>query len=147
MDAPDTDPQFTRPKFLGSIGAEQALDIGGKGFMESRSPSETFAVVFEDDGDTGYFYALDMDLKPRPIVDAVCIYTVNNSEDLDSPSKFTIVWSLDGMKAALFVNDHPHAVFDFSARRGYCRTNFPEPGDGWDFYSHEWHDSALDLFQ
>lgn len=53
------------------------------------------------------------------------------------------------MKAGLFINRYPHAIFDFTAKRGYCRTNFPPPSKEWSsFYeNHEWDDNAVDLLR
>ena len=135
------------PKLKGSIGAERTLKVGTKDVLDSKSPKNDFAVVFEDDGDTGYLYALDKTRKDQPILDAVNIYDVKSVTDRDKPSKFTIVWSPDGLKAALFINNYPHAVFDFAAKRGYCRTNFPEADKSWSQHSHEWNDSALEHFK
>jgi hypothetical protein len=135
------------PQLKGSTGAEQTIKVGSKGVVESKSPSSNFAVVFEDDGDTGYLYGLDYTRKDQPILDAMSIYDVKNVADREKPSKFTIVWSSDGLKAALFVNGYPHAVFDFVAKHGYCRRNFPPPDKNWTSYSHEWSDTALELFK
>ena len=135
------------PKLKGSIGGERTFKVGNKEVLDSKSPKNDFAVVFEDDSDTGYLYALDTARKEQPILDAVSIYDVKNVTDRDKPSKFVIIWSVDGLKAALFINNYPHAVFDFSAKRGYCRRNFPEPDKKWTTFSHEWADSALDLFR
>ena len=135
------------PKLKGSIGAERIFKVGTKEVLDSKSRKSNFAVVFEDDGDTGYLYALDTTRKDEPILDAVSIYDVKNVTDRDEPSKFVLVWSPDGLKAALFINDYPHAVFDFAAKRGYCRRNFPDPDKNWTKYSHEWNDSALGFFK
>jgi hypothetical protein len=68
--------------------------------------------------------------------------------DRHLPSKVELVWSEDDKKAALLINRYPHAIFDFEAKRGYCRTGFPEPSkDGWTQYSHEWDDIAENLFK
>jgi hypothetical protein len=40
-------------------------------------------------------------------------------------SEVEILWSADRLKSALLINHLAYAVFDFFARRGYCRTNFP----------------------
>ncbi len=81
------------------------------------------------------------------ILDAVHIYNVKNIVDRDKPSILCIVWSEDGNKCALLINDYPHAAFDFVAKRGYCRTNFPNfshPGkDGWLRSDHSWSDDAV----
>ena len=81
------------------------------------------------------------------ILDAVQIYNVENVVDRDRPSQVGIVWSSDGARCALLINNYPHAVFDFCAKRGYCRTNFPNfenPGDGsWIKADHSWSDEAV----
>jgi hypothetical protein len=46
----------------------------------SESGSEPFATVFEDDGETGYFYAMDL-RREEQIVDAVHIYNVASMVD------------------------------------------------------------------
>ena len=127
--------------------AEQDIQVGKEVVVEGPSPTPPFAAVFEDDGETGYFYALDTTRTENPIVDALHIYDVESVTDRHLPSKVQIVWSMDDRKAALLINDYPHAVFDFTAKRGYCRSGFPPPSeDGWSAQGHEWDDSVLDLF-
>ena len=130
----------------GTIEAEETFNPGKEIVLQSPSPTAHYAVVFEDDGDTGYFYGLDHSREGNPIVDAMHIYNVASVVDKEKPSLAEIGWSQDGLKAALLINGYPHAVFDFSAKRGYCRTNFPPPDSKWTSFSHEWSDSALDLF-
>jgi len=122
------------------------LHVGRKEMFQADSPAGRFSVFFEDDGETGHFYALDQQRGPEnPIVDAVHIYNVGNVQDADRPSELSIVWSVDGEKCALLINDYPHAAFDFAAKRGYCRTNFPnfEDTGTWFGASHEWSDEAV----
>jgi len=128
----------------GVLALDEELVIGKPEIFISEAATNSFAVFFEDDGDTGYFYALDTD-KQMPILDAVQIYNVANIVDKDRPSKLQIAWSNDGLKAALLINDYAHAVFDFSANRGYCRTGFP-PMNDWSKDGHEWSDEAFSLF-
>ena len=123
----------------------ETLQVGTRTVFESSSPTAQFAVVFEDDGETGYFYGLDQDNKQQPILDALYIYDVNRVADRDEPSTLEIVWSDDGLKACLVINNFPHAVFDFQNSKAYCRNNFPPP-NGQFTDSHEWNDIALDLF-
>ena len=119
---------------------------GDKSYVDSTSPLGSVATVFEDDGDTGYFYALARSGEDMQILDAVQIYVTRNVADRHKPSELAIIWSADGMKAALFINDYPHAVFDFAAKRGYCRTGFPAPSSHWPDAGHEWNDSVMELF-
>ncbi|NJK93321.1 MAG: DUF2251 domain-containing protein [Blastochloris sp.] len=116
--------------------------------VDSESPKGKWIVFFEDDAETAYFYALDAKEKEagrNPILEAMHIYNVKNVTDKDKESVVSIVWSSDGQKACLLINKYPHAVFDFENKRGYCRTNFPEPGK-WkpDF---KWDDKILETFK
>jgi len=120
---------------------------GRETFLDSKSVLNSFAVVFEDDGNTGYFYALDTANQDQMILDALHIYNAENVTDRDQPSIARIIWSASGEQAALIINDYPHAVFDFSAKRGYCRTGFPPPSPNWSSEGHEWDDAALRFFK
>ncbi len=104
---------------------------GDETWYASDSPSTSFSAVFEDDGKTGYFYAYDRARADEPILDALHIYNVRNVTDREIDSEAEIIWSMDGSKAALLINGYPHAVLDFAARRGYCRTGFPPPTGAW----------------
>jgi hypothetical protein len=128
----------------GVIENEAVLIVGKGMLLESNSPQNSFAAFFEDEGATGYFYALDMRLE-EPVVDALQIYNVADVEDRNIPSTVQIAWSNDGLKTALIINEYVHAVFDFDTQRGYCRTGFPAITD-WSKDGHEWSDKALELF-
>jgi hypothetical protein len=130
-----------------AVTREGTLHVGVETVMEGRSPSHPFSTVFEDDGDTGYFYALDLGGNGNPIVDAMQIYNVASAVDKERPSRLQISWSSDGRKSALLINGYIHALFDFAARRGYCRTNFPAPNHAWTEFDHRWSDEALDLLR
>jgi hypothetical protein len=123
------------------------LSVGTSSVIEAPSTKARFVVVFEDDGETGYFYGLDPSLGDEPILDALHIYNVESVKDRDRPSTLQIAWSPSGEHAALLINSHPHAVFDFAGKRGYCRTGFPAPNRDWTSYSHEWDDAALRFFR
>jgi hypothetical protein len=105
---------------------------GGGAFYASDSPTTSFSVVFEDDGQTGYAYAYDRDApESARILDACHLYNAANVVDGDRHSRVEIIWRADGLKAAVLINDYAHAVLDFGARCAYCRTNFPPPGGAW----------------
>jgi hypothetical protein len=130
------------------ITAEQEFIVGRQTTVEGAAPEGSFVAVFEDDQDTGYFYALDVSCEGNPIQDALQIYNVVNVTDRDKPSVVKIGWSVDSQKVALLINGHPHAVFDFQSKRGYCRTGFPPPAtnSAWAIHGHEWDDNAVGLF-
>jgi hypothetical protein len=127
---------------------EKELVVGTPIVIEGPALEGRYSVVFEDDGDTAYFYALDMSKTEQPIQDAMHIYNVMQVGDRARPSIVKIGWSDDGKSAVLLINGYPHAVFDFNVRQGYCRTGFP-PSDSsgnWSRDGHKWDDLALELF-
>lgn len=129
------------------LAAEQVLNVGQALVVEAPAQEGAYVVVFEDDEDTGYLYALDTQSQDNPIQDAMHIYNVADVSDRTKPSTIKIGWSLDHTKAVLLINDHPHAIFDFQAKQGYCRTGFPPPADNsWSVKGHDWDDAALGLF-
>ena len=110
----------------------ETLQVGTEFWFAWDAPAGPYSVVFEDDQQTGYLYAYDRSLDEQPILDAVHIYNVDAVVDRDIPSSVDVIWSRNGTCAALYLNHWPHAVFDFEGRIGFCRTNFPELGKGWD---------------
>ena len=130
-----------------AIVAHQEVRIGTPIVLEAPAPNRRFAVVFEDDGNTGYFYALDPVKKSDPIQDAVQIYNARSVVDRTRPSLVEIIWSSDNLKAELLINKQPHAVFDFAAKQGYCRTGFPPPHGEWSKAGHAWSVDATDLIR
>ena len=126
--------------------ARATLNVGTPLVVEAPSGDGEYAVVFEDDGETGYFYALEFSSRDNPIQEAIHIYDVSSVKDRDVPSVIKIAWSADQRKAGLWINDAAHTVFDFSTRRGYSRSNFPLPLK-WKTHDFAWDDAALDLFR
>ena len=127
------------------INLSETITIGTPVTFNCPSPKTSFAVVFEDDGETGYFYGLNPENKKQPVLDALHIYNVKDILDENVSVKVEIIWSEDGLKSRLVINGFTHAVFDFESRKAYCRTNFPRP-DRRFTNSHKWKDEALDLF-
>ncbi len=126
---------------------EETLWVGKPLIVPLDSPNGRYSVFFEDEGETGYFYAVDLNQIEDKIVDAVHIYNVESVADRDKPSRVRIVWSEDGTKCALLINDYPHAAFDFVLKLGYCRTNFPNfenhKNGAWITADHPWSDEAV----
>jgi len=129
------------------VAAQRQIFVGQPVTIEGVAPQGQFSAVFEDDGETGYFYALDRALASQPIQDAVHIYDVQSVTDRAQPSTVKIGWAADCRKAVLLINDYPHAVFDFEAQQGYCRSGFPPPGVGpWSQDGHVWDEACIALF-
>ncbi|GKX56541.1 hypothetical protein SOASR030_26530 [Leminorella grimontii] len=128
------------------VTAQDELIVGNELVVESEAPEGAFAAVFEDDGQTGYFYALDHSIEGNPIQDAVHIYNVEDVTDGDKPSDVQIGWSEDGRKCVLLINGYPHGAFNFESQRGYCRTGFPDAFGEWSKEGHQWDDDAVERF-
>ena len=127
--------------------AKQRFLPGKQITLMGPSHCTPFSTVFEDDGDTGYFYGLDTREAEQPILDDLHVYNVNAVTDKDEPSLAQIVWSADGLRVALFINRYPHAAFDFVKKRGYCRTGFPPSRSGFSAEGHSWSDEVLRFFK
>jgi hypothetical protein len=112
--------------------------------------STHFSTVFDDDGETGYCYAYDRRAAEGQILDALHVYSVSAVADRQLDSVAEVVWSDDGLKSALLIDDYPHAVFDFATKCGYCRNDFPnfrpEVHGEWDTSTHRWDDAVMQLF-
>lgn len=124
----------------------EMITIGSPITLESPSQKTSYAVVFEDDGETGYFYGLNLENKKQPVLDSLHIYNVQDVLDSNVSVQVEILWSEDGLKSRMAINGFIHAVFDFESRRAYCRNNYPRP-DRRFTNSHQWSDEALDLFK
>lgn len=111
------------------IYEERTYKVGQDTFIDSTAENNN-AVVFEDDGETGYFYAVDRN-KGLDILDALHIYNVADVADKDIPSTIKILWTEDLNTAILSINNYYHAVFDFQNKAGYCRTGFPAANSKW----------------
>jgi hypothetical protein len=125
--------------------------VGTPAAIESESSLGTAAVVFEDDGETGYLYAVDRSTNARDlsgnrtyrIVDAVHIYDA--TEPQSKPVMAELLWSANGKCAALKLGAEILAVIDFAEKRAWCRSGFGAPSQesgGW-HADHSWDANAL----
>lgn len=128
------------------ILVSETVTLGNPITLECPSPKNSYSVVFEDDGNTGYFYGLDLEKIKQPVLDSLLIYNVKEILDENVSVKVEILWSEDGLKSCLAINGFKHAVFDFESKKAYCRTGLPAP-DRRFTNSHKWSDTALDLFK
>lgn len=130
------------------VTAQAQLVVGEAQVISSLAPEGELSAVFEDDGETGYFYALDNSVAGNPIKDAVHIYDAEDVTDGHIPSDVKIGWSEDSRKCVLLINGYPHGVFDFNGQNGYCRSGFPPPlGMGWSISGHDWSDAVDEFFR
>lgn len=115
------------PKLI--IYKEQKFIVGEDTFIDSTAENN-YAVIFEDNEETGYFYAVNRS-KNIEILDALHIYDVVNVSDKAKPSTIKILWTEDMNKAILSINNYYHAIFDFKNKAGYCRNGFPNTNRKW----------------
>ncbi len=117
----------------GYLLKEQAIYIGKGTFIESISSENDFAVMFEDDTETGYFYGAEMNKETHDlrILDMLLIYDVQSIAKEERQAALSIIWSTDWMRCALVINNYCHAVFDFANQGGYSRHKFPPPNSFW----------------
>lgn len=116
----------------GYLLREQTIVPGTDIFIESNAEENNFAVVFQDDTDTAYFYAIEIQPQTgqQRILDALHIYQTEEPTRPE-PGILKIIWSTDWLKCALIINNYCHAVFDFENQGGYNRSEFPPPNEIW----------------
>ena len=132
-----------------TIVARETLHVGQPLVVDGDSPIGRYATVFEDDGETGVFYAVDTDIEDgNPVQDALLVYIAADVTDAELASTLEIGWSDDGLKALLLINDEPHAAFDFEKRQGWCQLALPEGAvnKAWAKASRGWSDEVEALF-
>jgi hypothetical protein len=123
----------------GYLMQEQKWSPGEDLFVESFSPENRYGVVFEDDGESAYFYAVEKDEQGEGlrVLDALHIHEEDDPEDEDDaqeddePADLKIIWSRDWQKCALVLDGFVHALFDFENQGGYNINEFPPPNDFW----------------
>ena len=112
------------------LGVEDIFTVGEDSYFSSVSPLNSYGVFFEDDLNTGYFYAAD-NKNDLTIFDALHIYNVEDVIDKKKPCKIQIAWTKDGNIASLIINNYCHAIFDFQKQESYSRNGFPQCKTGW----------------
>ena len=116
----------------GYLLKEQPFTAGEPVFIESQSSEYNYAVVFEDDSETGYFYAIEInEAGEQTILDAVHIYECSGIKETERKGIVNIIWSTDWLKCALIINSYCHAIYDFDNQGGYNRNEFPPPNEIW----------------
>ena len=117
----------------GYLMQEQDWIAGQDTFIESVSPENRYGVVFEDDGETAYFYAIEKDEAGdgMRILDALHIRNTHPEETEADSAALKIIWARDWMKCALIIDGYVHALFDFEAQSGYNINEFPPPNAFW----------------
>lgn len=139
--------QNKKPKSFSKDSEEMEFVPGNKYYLATDSKSSEFSVIFEDDGNTGYLYAVLRHGSKPEILDQMLIYTKNDKDILGKKTWISINWSKDNLKALLTLNGLPHAVFDFEHKRGYCLKNSSSSSKKWTSFNHQWDNDILKYFK
>lgn len=127
--------------------ALQSFLPGNDSFAATAAPDGRYGAFFDDDGESAYFYALDLDSDDL-ILDAVRVYDAIRYPHRKRHSSLAIEWSPDGRKCALLLDGVPQAAFDFEAKRGFSRNRLPAPyrpgRNSWPASDHAWSDAVVD---
>ena len=114
-----------------AVSQKRVSKIGEALILQLDAPSKLVTVVFEDDGETGYFYALAPTASGElELLDALHVYNAEGNLR-GSDIQLEIVWSGDGARAGLRINAALWALFDFAAETGWSRSDFPPPSGRW----------------
>ena len=117
------------------LGAEEQFRVGQPEpgaenyLLSSTAANPEWQVMFEDDGTTGYFYAV-RDAAAAEILDALHVYNVEDVVDRDAPVTAQIFWDAPQTTAVLIIGGYCHALYDFGRQRGFCRNAFPPAPNG-----------------
>jgi hypothetical protein len=127
--------------------AQQTFLPGNDAFTATAAPDGRFGAFFDDDGESAYFYALDLDSDDL-ILDAVRVYDTTRTPNRKRHTKLSIEWSPDGHKCALLLDGIPEAAFDFQACRGFSRKGLPSAvrptRNSWPASDHAWSEAIVD---
>jgi hypothetical protein len=87
----------------GYLLRNQAYTAGEDTFIESTSNENNYAVVFEDDTDTGYFYGIEIEAATgkQTILDALHIYNIEEVPAEQRKGVIKIIWSTNWLRCAL----------------------------------------------
>jgi len=112
------------------LGIEEKVTVGTPDtVVDSTAVGGERSVIFEDDGTTGYFYAVRPGAELE-ILDALHVYDVANVSDRHIPVKVQLVWDETWNAAVLLINGYGHALYDFQRSAGFCRNAFSAARNG-----------------
>ena len=113
-----------------NLGIEAKIVVGTPDtIVDSTAVGGERSVIFEDDGTTGYFYAVRPGAELE-ILDVLHVYDVASVADRHTPVKVQLVWDETWTAALLLINGYGHALYDFQRSAGFCRNAFPAARNG-----------------
>ena len=98
------------------------LSYQGPGKYARPFDGSGYGVMFEDDGQTGYFYATTENFDR--ILDALHLYNKGDSNRPGENDQIYLVWNPRLQKAGIFYHNHFQAVVDFRNKLSCCGQAF-----------------------
>lgn len=121
--------------------------MGMQTHLHSPSPVSPYAGVFESDDDGAVFCAVSLSSDQDPEVDDVIeVFSKDEIGQISADSDIRIVWSKDGNKCGLIINDNFYAMFDFAKKEGHTRKPTSVPESGWTRVAFSWTDAIAEDF-
>src|SRR5687768_4983642 len=88
-------------------------------FIQSESAEHAFVVVFEDDNETGYFYAAEKDATGSlSILDMLFVYDAQQVSAKEKKAKLSILWLTNCRRFALIFINTAILFFNFKTKEG-----------------------------
>ena len=118
----------------------------GSGSYKKIFKGRGYGVIFEDDGQGGYVYAIKED--GSKILDALKLYDQGDAEKISEGDLLKILWHPRLKKVGVMYHGKIQAIFDIAKKESCCRTGFPLPNPSWcKSKNHCWDDNALSGFE
>lgn len=118
------------------VSLERTIIPGVPVVVSWDCPASSFGVMFEDDGQTGYVYAVQNAGEGSGILDALMVYQMRPGDQPSSPRFLTLRWAYPVV--AVYLDSALAAAYDFHGRRRFGVLRFPPPGQGWMDTEPEW---------
>jgi len=122
----------------------------GSGSYKKIFKGSGYGVVFEDDGQEGYFYLTKED--GSKIFEGLKLYDQGDTEKISEGDLLKILWHPKLKKVGVMYHEKIQAIFDIQKKESYSRLGFsielPVPNASWcKSKNHLWDDSALSGFE
>lgn len=121
--------------------------IGDNKTIDSNSPLyPDYWITFLDNGNSGELWITDKSHSSMPLRDMLIIYEINNNPDAGKSADLSICWLKDGLRAVIYLNNHPQAVVNFKDKYGFCKSGLPplQAGMNWSREGHKWDDKKYE---
>jgi hypothetical protein len=125
----------------------------GQGFyLESDCPQGRYQVAFEENWEAAWFHLIDTRIDTKVDADkpqhSLWLYQPQNDAELfcepDGTGLINIIWSSDGKRVGLFINNRGLALFDIEHRYAFCHEPIPSTAQS-RWQQHPWDDRLLSL--